>query len=208
MKEPILVLPNHPAMVDPMLVGAELWKRPVKPLSDELFLNRGGISARVLKTLGCVKVPDLRKHRSKEGARLARSLQDVVTGALEKGDDVIFYPSGHIWTSPHEEIGTRQLAYTVCRALPPGVRVVAIRTHGLWGSIWSRRGRDSSPAFGWTLMRSVLLWLFVAPFTPRRVVTMHVEDVTERVKAWATLTRLEFNRKLEDWYNEGNDEEA
>lgn len=207
-KEPILVLPNHPAMVDPMLVGAELWKRPVKPLSDELFLNRGGISARVLKTLGCVKVPDLRKHRSKEGARLARSLQDVVTGALEKGDDVIFYPSGHIWTSPHEEIGTRQLAYTVCRALPPGVRVVAIRTHGLWGSIWSRRGRDSSPAFGWTLMRSVLLWLFVAPFTPRRVVTMHVEDVTERVKAWATLTRLEFNRKLENWYNEGNDEEA
>lgn len=204
---PILVLPNHPAMVDPMLVGAELWWRPVKPLADEFFLDRGGISSMVLKTLGCVRVPDLRRRRSEAGARIARGLQDVVTKALEGGDDVIFYPSGHIWTSPREEIGTRQLAYNVCKALPAGVRVVAVRTHGLWGSIWSRKGRATSPSFGPTLIKSVLLWLFVAPFVTRRRVTMHFEDVTDRVASWAKLMRLEFNRKLEDWYNEGDGEE-
>lgn len=204
---PILVLPNHPAMVDPMLVGAELWWRPVKPLADELFLDRGGVSAKVLKTLGCVRVPDLRKRRSEAGAKVARGLQEVVTKALAGGDDVIFYPSGHIWTTPHEEIGTRQLAYNVCKALPAGVRVVAVRTNGLWGSIWSRKGRATSPSFGPTLIRSVLLWLFVAPFVPRRQVTMHFEDVTDRVKSWAELRRLEFNHNLEDWYNEGDSEE-
>ena len=200
---PLLFLPNHPAMVDPMLVGAELWRLPVKPLADELFLDRGGISAMVLKTLGCVKVPDLRKHRSEAGAKIARGLQDVVTDALAKGVDVIFYPSGHIWTEPREEIGTRQLAYNVCRALPPNARVIAVRTTGLWGSIWSRKGRTASPSFGPTLVRSVLLWLFVAPFRPRRPVRMRFEDVTDRVRTWAAeLPRLGFNRRLEDWYNE------
>lgn len=202
---PLLFLPNHPAMVDPMLVGAELWRLPVKPLSDELFLDRGGISAKVLKTLGCVKVPDLRKHRSAAGAKIARGLQDVVTDALARGDDVIFYPSGHIWTEPREEIGTRQLAYNVCKALPPNARVIAVRTTGLWGSIWSRKGRTASPSFGPTLVRSVLLWLFVAPFVPRRKVTMRFEDVTDRIRAWAAeLPRLAFNRRLEDWYNDAH----
>ena len=27
------------------------------------------------------------------------------------------------------------------------------------------------------------------------------EDLTDRVKEWSQLTRLEFNRKLEEWYN-------
>lgn len=199
---PLLFLPNHPAMVDPMLVGAELWRRGAKPLADELFLDRGGISAKVLKTLGCVKVPDLRKHRSVAGAKIARGLRDVVTDTLARGDNVIFYPAGHIWTEPREEIGTRQLAYNVCRALPPRARVVAVRTTGLWGSIWSRKGRTASPSFGPTLVRSFLLWLFAVPFMPRRRVTMHFEDITARAREWADGTRLDFNHHLEDWYND------
>ena len=64
-----LFLPNHPAMVDPILVTAEFWRIPLKPLSDERFLDRGGVSSKVLKTLGCVKVPDLRNHRTRRGRR-------------------------------------------------------------------------------------------------------------------------------------------
>ncbi len=199
-----LVLPNHPAMVDPMLVAAELWRTPVKPLSDELFLDRGGVSARVLKTLGAVRVPDLRKHRSEAGAKIARGLTGVVTDALAAGDNVIFYPSGHIWTEPKEEIGTRQLAYNVCRELPPGVDVIGVRTLGLWGSIWGRKGRTVSPSFGPTLVKSFLLWLGVLATRRQRPVTMHFENLTDRVGDWTKLTRLEFNKKLEAWYNMGD----
>jgi len=31
---------------------------------------------------------------------------------------------------------------------------------------------------------------------------MHVEDITDRVKEWAQGTRLEFNAKLNEWYNQ------
>jgi len=218
-----LVLPNHPAMVDPMLVGVAFWKTPLKPLSDESFFHAGIVAPHVLKTLGAVAVPDLRKHRTAQGATIARGLGDIVKSTLEDGGNVIFYPSGHIQTEPeHEDIGTRQLAYNICKeigdAYPPSaasaeggamrgglcsheVRVICVRTRGLWGSIWSRKGRKTSPAFVPTFIKSVFLWFFWAPFVPRRRVTMHVEDMTERVKEWSKLTRLEFNRKLEEWYN-------
>ena len=201
-QSPLLVLPNHPAMVDPMIVTAELWRTPLKPLVDEQFFSTGIVAPAVLRTLGGVPVPDLRKHRSKAGASIARGLGDLVKGTLTAGGSMIFYPSGHIYTENREDIGTRQLAYNICRELPPGVEVIGVRTTGLWGSIWSRAGRTSSPPFIPTLVRSVLRWFFVAPFTRRRAVTMQLENLTERVKTWsATLTRLGFNHQLEEWYN-------
>ena len=201
--KPLLVLPNHPAMVDPMLVGATFWKTPLKPLSDESFFHTGIVAPRVLKTLGAVPVPDLRKHRTAKGATIARGLGDIVKSTLADGGNVIFYPSGHIQTeSEHEDIGTRQLAYNMCGDLPEEVRVIGVRTRGLWGSIWSRAGRKTSPSFVPTFIKSVFLWFFWSPFVPRRRVTMHIEDLTDRVKEWSKLTRLEFNRKLEEWYND------
>lgn len=199
---PYLVLPNHPAMVDPMLVTVTLGDLELRPLCDEHFLDRGGISAAALKTLGAVRVPDLRKHRSTEGARIARGLTGVVTDALAAGKSVIFYPSGHIWTEPREEIGNRQLAYNVCRELPANVRVIGVRTTGLWGSIWSRKGRCASPAFALTLLKSVCLWPLCLVTGRQREVTMHFEDLTERVRTWSSQPRLDFNRAFENWYNE------
>ena len=196
-----LVLPNHPAMVDPMLVVSELWKTPLKPLADELFFQTGFIAPRVLKTLGAIAVPDLRKHRTAKGATVAKGLGGIVKSTLEGGGNVIFYPSGHIWTEEKEEIATRQLAYNICRELLDGVAVIGVRTLGLWGSIWSRKGKAASPAFIPTLLKSVALWLFWTPFVPRRKVSMHIEDITARVKEWSQGTRLEFNRQLETWYN-------
>ena len=202
----LLVLPNHPAMVDPMLVGAAFWQTPLRPLCDESFFKAGIVAPAALRTLDAVAVPDLRKHRSEKGASIARGLGGIVLDTLKAGGNVIFYPSGHIYTENREDIGTRQLAYNICRDLPEGVRVIGVRTTGLWGSIWSRKGRTASPAFVPTFVKSVLLWFFVSPFIPRRKVTMHIEDLTDRGQAWsATDTRLEFNARLNAWYN-ANDE--
>jgi len=134
---------------------------------------------------------------------VARGLGERVKEVLASGGNVIFYPAGHIHTeADHEVIGTRQLAYNVCRELPPGVEVIGVRTRGLWGSIWSRAGRTTSPAFVPTLVKSVLLWLFAVPFMRRRKVILHLENLTACTREWAsTLTRLEFNRRLEAWYN-------
>ena len=213
----LLVLPNHPAMVDPMLVSVVFWKTPLRALCDESFFHAGIVAPAVLRTLGAVPVPDLRKNRTAKGASIARGLSDIVMSTLEDGGNVIFYPSGHIQTEPErEDIGTRQLAYNICKeigdagtenagaeARHPDIKVIGVRTRGLWGSIWSRAGRKTSPAFVPTFIKSVLLWFFWSPFVPRRRVTMHIEDLTERVKEWSKGTRLEFNAKLSAWYNEG-----
>ena len=212
----LLVLPNHPAMVDPMLVSLAFWKTPLRPLCDESFFHAGIVAPTVLRTLGAVPVPDLRKHRTAKGASIARGLSDIVMSTLEDGGNVIFYPSGHIQTEPErEDIGTRQLAYNICKeiggvgsenagteARHSDIRVIGVRTRGLWGSIWSRAGRKDSPSFVPTFIKSVLLWFFWSPFVPCRRVTMHIEDLTDRVKEWSKGTRLEFNAKLSAWYNE------
>ena len=197
-----LVLPNHPAMVDPMLVMAELHELPLRPLVDEAFFKAGIVAPTVLRTVGAVEVPDLRKHRSAKGATIVRGLNEVVLKALRDGGSVLFYPAGHIQTeADRDEIGTRQLAYNICKDLPEGVEVIGIRTRGLWGSIWSRKGRKATPNFVVTFAMSVFLWFFVSPFRPRRKVTMQVENLTARTREWSKLTRLEFNRELENWYN-------
>ena len=198
----LLVLPNHPAMVDPMLVATELWRIPLRPLSDESFFRTGVLAPLVLRTLGAVAVPDLRKHRSAAGASIARGLNGVVLKALDDGGNVIFYPSGHIQTEADvESVGTRQLAYNICGELPEGTEVIGIRTRGLWGSIWSRAGRNASPPLVPTMVKSIVLWLFAVPFMKKRSVTIHIENLTDRVREWSKLSRLEFNRRLEDWYN-------
>jgi len=199
---PCLVLPAHPAIVDPMLLVTHLETVAVRPLADEAYVAAGGPVGRVLKTLGAVCVPDLRRHRSAAGAKIARGLQDVVTEALADGQSVLLYPGGHIWTEPREDIGTRQLAYNVCGALPPGVRVIGVRTEGLWGSIWSRKGRKTSPDFALTFLRALVLWPGCLITRRRRMVTMTFADLTDQAKTWSTLTRLEFNRRLEAWYNQ------
>ena len=199
----VLVLPNHPAMVDPMLVGVTFWETPLKPLSDESFFKAGIVAPRVLKTLGAVPVPDLRKNRSRAGASIARGLGDIVKNTLKDGGNIIFYPSGHIQTeSEREDIGTRQLAHNICGDLPPKIRVIGVRTRGLWGSIWSRKNRTTSPAFVPTFIKSVLLWFFWSPFVRRRRVKMHIEYITSSVVEWSKLSRLEFNARLNDWYNQ------
>ena len=123
---------------------------------------------------------------------------------MASGGSILLYPAGHIQTADGlDAIGNRRLAWTACRTLPPGTRVIAVRTTGLWGSIWSRAGRTASPPFVPTLLRSAFLWLFAVPFMRRRRVTLHLEDITDRVAAWAALPRAEFNRRLEEWFAGG-----
>lgn len=205
---PYLVLPNHPAMVDPMIVATALLDIPLRPLVDERFFRAGPLTRLVLHALRAVPVPDLAARHGKDGradaAGAARALAGLVPDALAAGGSVLLYPAGHIQTAEgRDDIGNRRLAWIACQSLPPGARVVGVRTSGLWGSVWSRAGRTESPPFVRTLLWSGLLWLFAVPFMRRRRVTLRAEDLTERAAEWARLPRSEFNRRLESWYAGG-----
>ena len=178
-----LVLPNHSAYIDPLILFSEEWWLPICPLTDELFM-RHWFYGYILRKADAIEVPDLNKSAMsrEEGAAAAGQLSRIVIDSLAAGKQICFYPSGHVKTIDREHIGNRRMAYEVCRELPAGVRVILCRMRGLETSRWSK------------LKPKKWKW--------RRTVTLHFEDHTADVRTWAeTLDRRAFNEKLESWYN-------
>lgn len=179
-----LLLPNHTAYMDPLILFSELWWLPICPMVDELFM-RHWLYGRVLRLGDAIEVPDLNKSAMsrEEGAAAASQLSRIVIDSLAQGKQICFYPSGHVKTIDKEVIGNRRMAYEVCKELPQGVRVILCRMRGLESSRWSK------------LKPKKWKW--------RRTVTLHFEDHTDELRRWAqTLDRRAFNEKLENWYNE------
>lgn len=178
-----LVLPNHTAYMDPLILFSELWWLPICPMVDELFM-RHWLYGRVLRLGDAIEVPDLNKSAMsrEEGVAAASQLSRIAIDSLATGKQICFYPSGHVKTIDKEVIGNRRMAYEVCRDLPAGVRVILCRMRGLETSRWSK------------LQPKKWKW--------RRTVTLHFEDHTDELRTWAqTLDRRAFNEKLESWYN-------
>jgi len=180
-----LVLPNHTAYVDPLILFSEEWWLPLRPMSDELFM-RHWFYGYILRKADAIEVPDLNKSAMsrEEGAAAASRLSRIAIDSLAEGKQICFYPSGHVKTIDKEVIGNRRMAYEVCRELPSNVHVILCRMRGLESSRFSK------------LRPKQWKW--------RRTVTMTFEDHTDELRQWAqTLTRREFNEKLENWYNAG-----
>lgn len=178
-----LVLPNHSAYIDPVILFSELWWLPIRPMVDEVFY-RHWLYGYVVRLGDAIEVPDLQKSAMsrEEGAAVASQLSRIAIDSLAEGKELCFYPSGHVKTVNKEVIGNRRMAYEVCRELPAGVRVILCRMRGLETSRFSK------------LKPKKWKW--------RRTVTLHFEDHTDEVRQWAqTLEKREFNEKLEEWYN-------
>lgn len=206
-----LIIPNHPAIVDPLIVTVELHclKVDLRPLVDESFFSNRMVR-HILALFDAVRVPDFRRINFRpilkvrptlhDSAKRARSLGYTMLATLTSGGNVLLYPSGHITADGRETLSNRQLAYNVISQLPDDVRVLGIRTRGLYGSIWSRVGGRPAPPFVRTFVKSVLLW-FVAGFRQKRTVGLHFEDITGMCRGWASEGRSSFNANLERWYD-------
>ncbi|MBO4361936.1 MAG: 1-acyl-sn-glycerol-3-phosphate acyltransferase [Paludibacteraceae bacterium] len=186
-----LVLPNHPAYVEPVMLCAEFPNVILRPMADESFFRKP-ISRWALNLAGAIIVPDLpatSADNREQSVAKARQLTATALQALANGDELLFYPSGHIRRKPVEHIGNRRLAYEVCQGLfapenketYAGVRVIMLRTTGLDDSWFSKQ--KTRP-------------------TLRRHVTMHFEDMTDSLREWSKLERRAFNEQLENWYNQ------
>lgn len=179
-----LILPNHTAYIDPIILFAELWWLPMSPMSDERFM-RHWFYGHILRKADAIEVPDLTHSAMsrEEGLAAAEQLSTIAIESLARGKQLCIYPSGHVKTIDKEVIGNRRMAYEVCRELPDGVRVILCRMRGLESSLWSK------------LRPKQWKW--------RRTVTIVFEDHTEDLRQMAqSLSRREFNQELENWYNQ------
>ena len=195
----MLILPQHSAVIDPLILFAELYDVRLQPLVDDVYF-RIPVIGHVLSLFDAVEVPDLR--RSRQGVEKVRLLDDIIHTRLVQGDNVLFYPTGHITTNGLESIGSRHLAYSACKDLPSNTKVVGVKINGLWGSQWSRYGRTETPSIVKLLLKSfVLIFSGVILFKKKRKVSIQYVDITEQVKQWSQLQKMDFNRYLEEWYN-------
>ena len=206
-----LILPNHPALVDPLILVSELHHQGVDvcPLVDESFFSMRPVR-HLLSLFHAIRVPDFRKSNFRpvlkirpeyhSAARRAKALSFSILALLTAGENVLLYPSGHITADGAEKLGNRQLAYNVISQLPHGVEVVAVRIRGLYGSMFSRVGGRHAPFFGTACIKAILKWPF-ALFRKRRAVSLHLELITQRVLDWSRETRQAFDAQLEKWYD-------
>lgn len=159
----LLLLPNHPAYMDPVILCAWLAPWSPRPLADRHQIGRFWLRP-LAAAMRCIPLPDLRREgiaaRKQVQASLARC-----TAALEQGENLLVYPAGSLSHDGQTHLGGNSGAYRLLRAVPDCVPVV-IRTHGLWGSSFS--WADGAPSLGRSLGRALLALLRNGIFFLRR----------------------------------------
>jgi long-chain-fatty-acid--[acyl-carrier-protein] ligase len=200
---PILILPNHPAFVDPPIVLASLFKAlHPRPLLFESNFNSPFLRP-LMTLLNALRVPDLDQTSAEARARTAAAIQGVID-ALRAGQNVILWPSGRLQRNGRERLGAARTLSDVLKAVPQA-RVVLVRTRGLWGSRFSYAFTGQCPHLGQRLLQGVgLLLANLLFFAPRRGVDLTLEYV-ERQRL-PGLEREQLNPWLENWYNAGGPE--
>jgi long-chain-fatty-acid--[acyl-carrier-protein] ligase len=202
-KKGTLILPNHPAYMDPPLVFTTLWPalKPRPLLFEGNFHNP--VLYPLMKLIRAVRVPDMERPSAKARARTERAIAEVIEG-LRKGENHMLWPSGYLWRDGQERLGGAQAVTEILKAVPDA-NLVLVRTRGLWGSMFSFAPTGARPSFlrnlrvgaGWLLANLLL-------FTPRRRVDITVERIDR--SRLPELRRDTLNPWLERWYNEGGPE--
>lgn len=193
----ILFLPNHPALIDPVILLSKFW--PVfhsRALADKHQIDRFLIR-RLTRKLNVLPIEE-----SLQGAYTPDEIQKAIAGcveALRNGDSLILYPSGHTYRSRLEDLGGNSAVERILKELPD-VRVVLVRTRGLWGSSFSwAPGRQ--PSVGRALKNGAKkLLASLGVFAPRREVTIELVEPDDLPRQ---ADKHVLNRRLEEFYNAG-----
>jgi 1-acyl-sn-glycerol-3-phosphate acyltransferase len=194
---PILFLPNHPALVDPILVYSQLIGVWPRPLADENQMG-GFLGNLADRLVHAVRIPDLRKDGFKAHRALGAGMI-AIADALGKGDCVLLYPAGRVYRTEKESIGGNSGAAAILRKFPD-VRVVLVRTAGLWGSSFSYAAPGKAPSLVREMLRGVgAVCANLVFLTPRRKLTMEFSEPPDIPRGGDKHT---LNPWLEAFYNE------
>ncbi len=192
----ILFLPNHPALVDPIIVLSTLHRR-FKPrtLADRDQVNLP-IVKQITQQIGVIPVPDIKVYGAKVRAEVDAAAQTCID-TLNSGGNVLFYPSGHIYRTRYENLRGNSGAHDILRAAPDA-RVVLVRTTGLWGSALSLASGEFPDLGGLVRQRAFDLLRSYVLFMPRRKVTLEFAEPRDLPR---NGDRQAFNAYLEAFYN-------
>ena len=192
---PILFLPNHPALIDPVIVTSRLYPgfQP-RPLADEAQVERFFVR-RLARLLRVIVIPDLSRGGRQQTEEVRAGISRVAD-ALRRGDNVLLYPAGRLMRGPKEDLGANSAVADIVHSVEE-VRIVLVRTTGLWGSSFSRA--NGLPSLTGGLGKKVLALLAGGLlFMPRRRVDIEVREADDFPRRADKMT---MNRYLEAFYN-------
>jgi acyl carrier protein len=192
----MLFMPNHLALIDPVILLAHLHgKFGLRPLA---LANQVDVPVirELAGLLGTLRVPVLSELDEGSVKAVERSI-DLCIQALRQGENVLLYPAGRLMRHRLETLGGVSAAHRIISELP-GVRVVLVRTTGLWGSSfgWAsgKPPRLQSGLLGH--LRDVLAsGVF---FVPKRDVQVELVEPADLPRHGE---RAELNAYLDEFYN-------
>jgi acyl-CoA synthetase (AMP-forming)/AMP-acid ligase II/acyl carrier protein len=192
----IVFLPNHPALVDPVIMFTEL----LSDFHPRTLADKDQIDLPVLRRLapkaGIQTLPSVGKYGKASEEVVQRVIRESIEG-LKSGENLLLYPAGHLARSRFEDLGGASAAETILKEAP-AARVVLVHTRGLWGSSFGWAS-GHPPVFAkqlWTGLKFLFAnFLF---FSPRRDVSI---EFYEPYNLPRTGSRNELNRRLEEFYN-------
>ncbi len=196
----VLILPNHPAEIDPVVLSTVLWDllRP-RPVVVETFFNLPVLSP-LMNFVKAIPMADMDFEAGPYKRRRVERRMKEIAEALRAGDNVLLYPSGRLSVSGAERIGGNSGAWMLLRACPHAT-VALVRIKGLYGSIFSKALTGGvTPELGPTLRTAlkILLKNFVF-WVPKRPV--RIEISLEPAQLPRNADALTLNKFLEQVYN-------
>lgn len=199
-KEKIIFLPNHMALVDPIIISCVLHKY----FAPRTIADANNIAHPLLnwvsRRLGARPIPDMTISGPSAKNELRKVMEETIEG-MKKGENLLLYPAGRIKRQRREIIGAASATDEIIKGVP-GIRVVLIRQNGLWGSSFSW-GIGRKPVFFEALGKGLkCLLMNLIFFMPRRV--LEIEAVEPKDFPFEA-DRLTINSYLENFYNAKND---
>lgn len=196
----VLVIPNHPAEIDPVILSTYLWDllKP-QPVVIEGMYNLPFLKP-LMKRIKAIPMPDMDFDAGPyKRRRIAHALEDV-SDRLRRGENILIYPAGRLSVHGDERLGAASGVHTIIRN-HPDVYVAMVRIKGLYGSIFSKALTGGvTPDVSLTLKRAITILLQNLLFlAPKRKVS--IEILTNPTELPRFSEPLVLNRYLESFYN-------
>ncbi len=200
-----LIIPNHPSLLEPAVVFTHLWElfHPQPMLYSGNFQHP--LLRWLLKAFEVIEVPFTREHSNDAREKAEMAVHQVI-GGLREGKNQLMWPSGRIYRQPYERLGGTSALAEILEA-SPDIEIIAVRTRGMWGSMWSFAYLGTNPNIPMCLKRGIQALLSnLIFFMPRRIVNITIEVIDR--STLPGLDKEEVNRLFESWYNAPGSEEA
>ena len=196
----ILFLPNHVALIDPVILRAILHKYFNPRTIADKYNVANPIFNWITKRLGGRTIPDMTIDGVGAQEELNKVMQETIDG-MNNGENLLLYPGGRLKRQKKEVLGatsaTKELVDKV-----ENIRVVLIRHNGLWGSIFSWGATGNKPHLLKSLKKALkYLFLNLFFFLPRRNVEI---EFFEPQDIPVDQDKLTLNKYIENFYNANN----